>query len=100
MFVRFGMAADEVFKAGARVRRRRWSGNDAAEVCAVGEDSCEAVQHAVGGFAYSEHAEIGKVTEVVGSIGAAESEARYGEAAFDSGAGIDGFEGAKEDSAG
>jgi hypothetical protein len=64
------------------------------------EDGREAIEHALGGFAYGEHAEIGKMAEVVGAIGAAENVARHRNAAFDGGAGIDRFESAEEDSAG
>jgi hypothetical protein len=66
----------------------------------VREEGREAIEHAVGGFAYGEHPEIGKMAEVVAAIGAAESIARHGDAAVDGGAGIDRCENAQEDSAG
>jgi hypothetical protein len=51
----------------------------------------------VSGFAYGEDADFRKSAEVKLSIGAAQSVTREREAAFDGGAGIDGFEGTAED---
>ena len=105
IFVRFGMAADEVLEAGRRTERKlrnRWrrrSGDEAAELGVLGEDGGQAGQHAMGGFADGKDAEVGKLEEVVVAAGAAKGVGGAGEAAFDGGAGVDSFQGTEEDAA-
>ena len=96
MFVGFGVAAEEVLEAGTHRRRRGRGGEHSAKPRVVVKNGEQAVEHAMGGFANREDADVWKAAKIIGALRTAELMAGDRENPFDGCRWIDGFEGAAE----